>query len=190
MSQEMSNSHGKEANDVTARCTEVCGNTAGGKSCSKICPANIHVDGYPDNKIKAYVVIDDQSNCSLARPKLFDLLKLDGEATSYTLKTCSGTTHARGRRARNLIIESVDGAQSHRLPVLTECSAIPDSREEIPTPAATRAHPHLKPIAERIPELDPEAEILLLVGRDAPSLTRFMSLGTDPGTLRGHNAST
>ena len=47
---------------------------------------------------KAYVVIDDQSNCSLAKQKLFDLLCLEGEATSYTLKTCSGTTQARGRR--------------------------------------------------------------------------------------------
>lgn len=52
----------------------------------------------------------------------------------------------------------------------TECSAIPDSREEIPTPAVARAHPHLEAITEKIPELDPEAEILLLVGRDAPPL--------------------
>ena len=45
--------------------------------------------------------------------------------------------------------------------------------EEIPTPAAARAHPHLEAIAEKIPELDPEAEILLLVGRDAPPLHKI-----------------
>ena len=52
------------------------------------------------------------------------------------------------------------------VPILTECSAILD----IPTPAVARAQPHLEAIAEKIPELDPEAEILLLVGRDAPPL--------------------
>ena len=164
--------HGGEP-AVTSSCTEVCGNTMVGKSCAKICLVNIHPNGQPENKIKAYVVIDDQSNCSLAKPKLFDLLNLGGKATPYMLKTCSGTSQAIGRRAHNLVVESFDGTQSHMLPVLTECSAIPDSREEIPTPAVARAHPHLEAIVEKIPELDPEAEILLLVGRDAPPLHKI-----------------
>ena len=134
---------------------------------------NIYPNSQPENKIKAYVVIDDQSNCSLAKPKLFDLLNLVGKATPYVLKTCSGTSQAMGRRAHNLVVESFDGMQSHMLPILTECSAIPDSREEIPTPAVAGAHPHLKAIAEKIPRLDPEAEILLLVGRDAPPLHKI-----------------
>ena len=57
--------------------------------------------------------------------------------------------------------------------ILTECSAILD----IPTPAVVRAHPHLEAIAEKIPELDPEAEILLLVGRDAPPLHKILDKG-------------
>ena len=73
--------HGEEPTNVTATCTEVCGNMVGGKLCSKICLANIHVNGHRETKIRAYVVIDDQSNCSLAKPKLFDLLELDGEST-------------------------------------------------------------------------------------------------------------
>ena len=89
------------------------------------------------------------------------------------LKTCSGTSQAMGRPAHNLVVESFDGVQSHMLPILTECSAIPDRREEIPTPAVARAHPHLEAIAEKIPKLDPEAEILLLVGRDAPPLHKI-----------------
>ena len=51
--------HGEEANDLTATCTEVCGNTSGSKSCSKICLANVYSRDHPDNKIKAYVIIDD-----------------------------------------------------------------------------------------------------------------------------------
>ena len=106
------------------------------------------------------------------------------------LKTCSGTSEAIERRAHNLVVESFDGTQSHMLPVLTECSAILDSREETQTPAVVRAHPHLEAIAEKIPELDPEAEIVLLVGRDAPPLHKFTSPETDPGMHHGLNAST
>ena len=179
--------HGGEPT-VTSSCTEVCGDTIETRSCAKICLANIYADGQPENKIKAYVVIDDQSNCSLAKPKLFELLNLDGEATPYVLKTCSGTSQVQGRRARNVVIEYLDGTQSHMLPILTECSAIPDSREEIPTPAVARAHPHLREIAEKIPELDPEVEILLLVGRDnppsqssrVPKWTKKCTMGSTP----------
>lgn len=45
--------------------------------------------GQPKNKIKAYVVINDQSNRSLAKSKLFNMLDLEGEASPYMLKTCS-----------------------------------------------------------------------------------------------------
>ena len=51
-----------------------------------------------------------------------------------------------------------------------ECDAIPDSKEETLTPAVGRAHPHLKEIANKIPEIDPEADIHLLVGRNVPQL--------------------
>ena len=102
---------------VTSSYTKVCGNTMGGKSCAKICLVSIYANSQPENKIKAYVVIDDQSNCSLAKSKLFDLLNLGGKATPYTLKTCSGTSQALGRRAHNLLIESFDGTQSHTLPI-------------------------------------------------------------------------
>ena len=136
-----------------------------------------------------YVVIDNQSNCSLAKPKLFDLLKLKGATTSYTLRTCSGTSQVEGSHACNLIIESLDHAYSYALPVLTECDAIPDSREEIPSPSVARAYPHLDPITDKISELDQKADILLLIGRarngprDAPSAQRL-----DPGWVVLGNA--
>ncbi|PFX13533.1 hypothetical protein AWC38_SpisGene22377 [Stylophora pistillata] len=117
--------------------------------------------------------VDNQSNGSLAKTKLFDLLKLNGEAKPHTLKTCSGTSQVSGRLAHDLIIESLDGTRSYTLPVLTECEAIPDSREEIPTPNVVRALPHLQPIADEIPELCLGAEILLLLGRDAALLHKI-----------------
>ncbi|KAJ8349415.1 hypothetical protein SKAU_G00245450 [Synaphobranchus kaupii] len=52
------------------------------------------------------------------------------------------------------------------LPTLIECNHMPDDRSEIPTPVAAQHHTHLKSIAHKIPQLDPEAQILLLLGRD------------------------
>ena len=124
----------------------------------------------PHVTIRTYVIIDDQSIHSLSRSKLFDKLNIKGSATSYTFKTCSGFKQTFGRRARGLIIESLDKQVRYQLPTLTECDEIPNNREEIPTPEVARAHPHLFQIANKIPTLDKEAEVLLIVGRDIPSL--------------------
>ncbi|XP_078367158.1 uncharacterized protein LOC144651138 [Oculina patagonica] len=161
-----------ETPTVTNRCTEVCSQITGraGRSCAKICLANVYAESAPEKKIRAYVIIDDQSNYSLCRGKLFDLLNIKGSTTPYTLKTCSGVKETKGRRGQGLIIESIDQRIQCHLPTLTECDEIPNNREEIPTPQVAQAHPHLMPIAKEIPELDDHAEILLLVGRDIPSL--------------------
>ena len=89
------------------------------------------------------------------------------------LKTCSGTSQVQGRRAHNLVVESLDNAFSYALSALSECNAIPDVGEEIPTQSVARAHPHLASIADKIPALDMDVEILLLIGKDAPALHKI-----------------
>ena len=103
-------SQGTEPPAVTNRCTEVCGPNSGGigRSCTKICLADVYVQGAPNDRIRTYVIIDDQSNYSLARAKLFQKLDIKGTATAYTLKTCSGVKKTRGRRAQGLVLESLD----------------------------------------------------------------------------------
>ena len=168
--------HGEEhaAKNVTinTNCAAVCDkhSDVAGKSCAKICLANVYSAEAPKNKVKAYVVIDEQSNFSLGRSELFDKLKVFNVATLYTLKTCSGVKFASGRRAQGLVIESIDKTVKYPLPTLTECNDIPNNRDEIPTPNAARAHKHLRKIADKIPELDNKADILLLIGRDVPPL--------------------
>ena len=134
--QEAETSQRTEPPDVTNRCTEVCGqNTVGiGRSCAKICLADVYDPSAPHVTIRTYVIIDDQSNHSLARAKLFDKLNIKGSATSYTLKTCSGVKQTLGRRAHGLVIEFLDKQVRYQLPTLTECDEIPNNREEIPTP--------------------------------------------------------
>jgi len=50
------------------------------------------------------------------------------------------------------------------LPTIIVCNEIPDIRDEIPTPEVTLHHHHLANIP--IPPLDPDSNILLLIGRD------------------------
>lgn len=52
------------------------------------------------------------------------------------------------------------------LPTLIECNYIPDDCSEIPSPDIVQHFAHLKSVANEIPTIDPEAKILLLLGRD------------------------
>lgn len=151
---------------VSSSCTKVCGNGQFGCSCAKICLARIYPKNAVQKVINAYVIIDDQSNRSLAKPEFFNLFGIRSEPSSYQLRTCSGLAETSGRRAEGFIIESTDGKVTVPLPPLIECSDIPNNRMEIPTPNAVLHQPHLRHIAKHLPELDANAEILLLLGRD------------------------
>ncbi|XP_034073861.1 uncharacterized protein LOC117547343 [Gymnodraco acuticeps] len=151
---------------VNSKCTEVCGENNGPRSCSKICLITVHPKGRPDRSVRLYAILDDQSNRSLARSEFFDLFGVEGTDTPYTLQTCAGLTEISGRRATSFIAQPLDGSLSINLPTLIECNYIPKDRSEIPTPEVAECHTHLHSIAQHIPQLDPEAQILLLLGRD------------------------
>ena len=155
---------------VTSKCTQVCGNKqhVEGKSCAKLVLVNIYQSSgtKPEHMLKTYAILDEQSNRSLAKPELFSKLNIKSEQFEYTLKTCSDTVVRCGRRAQGCIVESLDGSVSYRLPTLIECSQIPNIRDEIPTPSVAMHHSHLQDIASYIPEINEEADILLLIGRD------------------------
>lgn len=98
--------------------------------------------------------------------EFFDLFNISGSPSPYSLKTCAGTLETEGRQARGFVVEPIDGSVTLTLPTLIECNEIQDNRSEIPTPNVAANHTQLKNIAEHIPELDPQAPIALLLGRD------------------------
>ncbi|XP_034005864.1 uncharacterized protein LOC117497939 [Trematomus bernacchii] len=77
-----------------------------------------------------------------------------------------GKVETAGRKACNIIVESLDGKTKAALPPLLECNNLPDDRSEIPTPEITQYFPHLRQVTDKIPPLDTNAPILLLLGRD------------------------
>lgn len=166
-----SNNDGEEEESSTSEvvdsnCTEVCGAENVSWSCSKIILVKLYPKGQSNKAIRAYVILDDQSNRSLARSSLFELFNIKGKPYSYYLKTCSGVVETSGRKAEDIVVESLDGEVTIPLPSLIECNDILDNRSEIPTPNAAHHHPHLVQVADHIPEVDPTADILLLLGRD------------------------
>lgn len=98
-----------DVSDVTTSCTEVCGKGQWGRSCSKICLAKIYPEGFKDEAIKVYVILDDQSNRSLARTEFFEVFDVKSEPFSYHLRTCSGIMETSGKKAEGFKIESLDG---------------------------------------------------------------------------------
>nr|XP_054596974.1 uncharacterized protein LOC129163443 [Nothobranchius furzeri] len=173
---------GKEQRVVTS-CTEVCEEGFTGKSCSKICLVNVYPANDRSKSKRLYAMLDDQSNLSLARSEFFDMFKVNSSPIPYTLQTCAGVGLTAGRRALGYVIEPVDGAPAIPLPMLIECNMIPNKREEIPTPAAAQGHPHLERIAHKIPPIDDNAQILLLLGRDILQVHKVRSQINGP-----HNA--
>lgn len=151
---------------VTSHCTEICGEGQPAMSCSKICLVRVFPKGQRDKAINMYAIHDDQSNRSLVRPEFFDLFDVKSNSSRYSLKTCAGIVEMSGRKAEGFEVESVNGGVTLALPPLIECDQVPTNRSEIPTPKVALCHPHLKSLAKHIPELDPNAQILLLLGRD------------------------
>lgn len=88
-----------------------------------------------------------------------------------------------GIRAEVFQIESLDGKTRLHLPSLIECNNILNDRSEIPTPDAASHQPHLRSIAQCIPGLDPNAEMLILLRRDIVRVHKVHQLVSGP-----HNA--
>ncbi|KAL0162344.1 hypothetical protein M9458_041740, partial [Cirrhinus mrigala] len=167
--------------EVKSTCTQVCGEGLSARTCAKICLVSVFPNGCKKESKRMYAILDEQSNRSLARSEFFEIFKISGNSYSYTLKTCAGHTETAGRRASGYTVESVDNKISIHLPTLLECNQIPNVRTEIPTPEAAFHHVHLKRIADKIPPLDPDAKILLLLGRDILQVHKVREQISGPG---------
>ncbi|XP_052074220.1 uncharacterized protein LOC127712067 [Mytilus californianus] len=154
--------------NVATKCTEICGTSFHGRSCAKILPVRVFRPGQHGryDNLKLYIILDDQSNRSLASPLFFDTFGVHGTLEEYMLSSCSGRVKMSGRRASGFVVESLDGQVQLELPTLIECSDLPHNREETPTPDIAIRHNHLKDMADHLSPLDPDCEIMLLIGRD------------------------
>ncbi|CAC5372342.1 unnamed protein product [Mytilus coruscus] len=156
---------------ISTKCTEICDDSADptsfqGKSCAKTLLVKVYPEGKPEVSVTTYAIIDDQSNRSLVCSIFIDHFNETTEPVEYMLASCSGKTIQHGRRTTGYILESLDGTTQLKCPSLIECNEIPISKREIATPAIARHYKHLQDIEQFIPELNRNAEVMLLIGRD------------------------
>lgn len=98
-----------QATNVRTSCTQVCGHERfRGKSCAKTVLVKIHPEHNPERNLKAYVLIDDQSNRLLARSEFFDYFGENTQEIEYMLSSCSGHISTTGRQTSWYVIESLD----------------------------------------------------------------------------------
>ena len=63
---------------ITTNCTKVCGKNTYGRSCEKICLAKMYTKERPSDVVPTYVLIDNQSDGSLADERLLNRLNIRG----------------------------------------------------------------------------------------------------------------
>ncbi|XP_063448356.1 uncharacterized protein LOC134727857 [Mytilus trossulus] len=156
----------QDTQKVVTACTQICKNRGTSKSCSKTILVRVYPNGQPENSLLLYAIIDEQSNRSLAKSSFFEHFNIHGPEVPFTLSSCSGSFSEYGRRASDFAVESFDASCKLNLPTLIECDQVPDIRTEIPSPDVAHAYNHLRDIADFIPDINDNADIMLLIGRD------------------------
>ena len=105
---------------VSSKCTQICGNGFSGKSCAKTILVNVYPKGQRHNAVKMYAIFDDQSNRTLAQSDFFQSFNINTSEVEYSLSSCAGKLVTSGKTAHGYIIESFDGLLQLDLPTILE----------------------------------------------------------------------
>lgn len=151
-------------------CTETCKGKCG-ISCGKTLLVDV-ADECGSKLFRTYVILDEQSNQSFGASKLFNSLGINSPLSDYSLLTLSSKskTTITGRIASGLKIKGVNEDAWYNLPPLYENNFIPDTKHEIATPQVISKLPEHAHLAHMFVPCDDEAEVGLLLGRDAGDL--------------------
>ena len=156
--------------NITSKCTILCGDLRIGRSCSKTVLVDVCSVAAPNKTMRVYAAIDDQSNRTLATPELLDRLGIQGKHAQFNMSSCPDNSTLTGRLASNICVQSIDGEYIFELQDVIKCDSIPSDLHEVATPDVASAHSHLRRIALYLPALEPSNKFELLIGRDIPEI--------------------
>lgn len=88
---------------VDSKCTKICRVHCTSKSCSKTLVVKVYCEESPENAVKLYAIIDDQSNRSLVKSELFDTLQFRGGHVNYILTSYAGLLATKGWHATGIL---------------------------------------------------------------------------------------
>ena len=149
-------------------CTKICGSrSTNNLNCSKTMLVYLSSEKNKSVMLKCYCIVDEHSNCTLVDPKVPELLGLNSESHNYTVSTVGGCeTVYSGRSVGGLIVRGVDKDEWIRLPDVCTNDFIPNTANEVASKDIVSAHHGIKQYAHNFSNIDSEAEVLILIGRD------------------------
>ena len=107
-------------------------------------------------------------NISLVDNKVLQFFGKQFPVKDYTLKFASQhfESSVTGQVVDGLSVAAIHSKKFIALPQLLSTDDIADTRHEVASPSVVKAHHHISHLASKFQDIDEEAEVLLLIGRD------------------------
>ena len=135
--------------------------------CSKTLPVKIR-SASGTKMLECLAIIDEQSSHSFIDKRLVELLEVpdaDVRKHDYTLNTLERLeTRIKGLKVNKLEVKSSSGGRWIKLPPVLTHPGLPDTSSETAEPGLVRKYRHIRKFADSFPYIDPNLEVLLLVG--------------------------
>ena len=170
----------KEAKPREAKvnCTTVCNDSQKSSYCTKVLLVDISLDSRPDHTLRAYAILDEQSDTTIVDERVADYF--GGEYPTRVISTSFVTSKAKFKhKARCLPKLRITGVGCKNYEVLNNALTYPSvhsNKNQVATPEVFNRFRHTSRYAHRVPELDESADVLILVGLDNAELHKSVRL--------------
>ena len=177
----------QEIAQETAKATNNCVNCSN-TTTSMILPVWIHHKNDPDHRVKAYAVLDDQSDTCFVTDDVAHKLGVTGPAIKLELGTMHAIEKIDTQRIDGLVVSRYDSKVDIPLPKTYTRTHIPGQRGQILRPETARKYEHLEKIADEIPPYEEHLSIGLLIGNNCVRALKPRSIvpgrSNDPYAIR------
>ncbi|XP_068247736.1 uncharacterized protein [Palaemon carinicauda] len=138
----------------------------------KMCRADVHSMIVPvwlshrntNNKVMVYAVFDDQSDACFIKESVLRYMNVNGQNSVIKIVTLMGEEAIKSTKVFGLSVKGINENSTVNLPCVFSRKTIPARRAQIPKKCSALRWPHLKKIAGRLVEYNPDIEIGLLIG--------------------------
>ncbi|KAK6172333.1 hypothetical protein SNE40_016014 [Patella caerulea] len=121
----------------------------------------------PSDLTEIYIYSDAEADTCFLEEEFSFEKRWTGQSTTMNLTTMQGTCRIESQKICGLEILDHEMKESFLLPPCYTRTTLPIERSQIPTKAAALSFPHLRHIADEIPQKT-ESKIVLMIGRNVP----------------------
>ena len=154
-------------NESTKTKESTCGSTTSidaETTTSMIVPLLVHHKDRPSVEVSVYALLDDGSDSTFVTKSTLRDLGLKGTEVSLKLNTMHGENSIPAQKVEGLVVQRLGKDAVVELPKAYSREAIPARRNQIPTPEIDSKWCHLEKIKDKIPPIQNNVEVGLLIG--------------------------